>query len=727
MLTGLAASLSRQGVALYPALHQPANFIEKALTNLVRNLGVAAGLILLSLVLFLRDWRSAMIAFITIPLSLLAAVAVLNYFGLTLNTMTLSGFVVSLGVLIDDAVIAIENILRRLRENSQKSVQLRRTDVIRGAALEVHGPVFYATLVVLAVFVPELLSSNVQGRLIGPLAMAFMLAVVVSFVVALTVTPALSAIFLFPEDAHVDPLWIRGLKKLQGLAIEANFHFIYVSIAVVTLATAAAISVLPLLGRTFLPEFREGHLVVEVDSKVPGTSIGEMLSLGKSISREVLSLPYVSTIEQQIGRSKDTGDTWGPHQSEFQIELRPDVDVDQAKAESDIRAILAHYRGVQSSVVTFLGDRISESLTGQTSQVAVKISGPDLALLDGTAQQVATALGGVPGIVDLEFKREDHMPMLRVELDPTALAALGLRGQDVLDTIATDYAGTEVGEAYSGARTVDVVVRLPQAWRRSPEQLNSLILNGPFGLVPVSSVARVVPDGGRYRIRHENGERFDNVTFNVAGRSLQSVASEVEDRIAKVVPADPRIHIELTGAPAAERQTRFELELYSALVLAGIALVLLLSFRWPANPLLVMANLPFSLIGSALAIWATGTSLSLGVLVGLATVFGVSARNAILLLSYYEAIVESDGLSWSEQVVIRGANERLTPILMTAVLTGLGLAPLAYSMNQPGFEISGPMAVAILGGLASSTLLNLFLLPALAARFAGPRTSGETA
>lgn len=721
VLLGLSASLSRQGATLYPALHQPANFIEKALTNVVRDLGVAAALIFVALLLFLRDFRSALIGFITIPISLLVAIAVLRYFGFTLNTMTLSGFVVSLGVLIDDAVVAIENILRRLRENAQKSVQLRRTDVIRGASLEVHSPIFYATLVALAVFVPEIMSSDVQGRLIGPLAIAFMLAVAVSLIVALTITPALSAIFLYPEDAHVDPLWIKGLKKLQALAIEANYHFIYVSIALVAAATGLAISVLPSLGHGFIPEFREGHLVVAVDSKLPGTSLDEMLSLGRGISREILKLPYVATIEQQVGRSQNTEDTWGPHQSEFQIELRPDVDVDQAKAEADVRAILARYPGIQSSVVTFLGDRISESLTGQTSQVAVKVSGTDLKLLDRTAQRIADSISGIRGIVDLQFKRQDGMPTLGVTLNPTALAAVGLKGQDVLDAISTGYAGSEVGEAYAGPRTVDVVVRLPEAWRRSPEQLSSLIINGPFGLVPVSSVARVVPDSGRYSIQHENGDRFVDVTFNVSGRSPEAVASDVEDRLSRILVPDPRVHIELTGAPAAEKQTRFELAIYSALVLAGIVLLLYLGFRWPTNPLLVLANVPFSLIGGVLAIWATGTSLSLGVLVGLATVFGISARNAILLLSYYEVIVETDGLPWSEDIVIRGANERLTPVLMTAVLTGLSLVPLAYSMHQPGLEISGPMAVTILGGLASSTLLNIFLLPALAARFAGPQ------
>jgi Cu/Ag efflux pump CusA len=312
------------------------------------------------------------------------------------------------------------------------------------------------------------------------------------------------------------------------------------------------------------------------------------------------------------------------------------------------------------------------------------------------------------------------MPVLGVTLDPTALAAVGLKGQDVLNTIATDYAGTNVGEAYSGPRTVDVIVQLPDRWRRMPEQLGALTVTGPLGLVPISSVARIVPTSGRYRIEHENGERFVAVTFNVSGRSLQSVVGDIQDRLAKGVAAGVGTRIEIAGAAAAEQHTRSQIGAYSMLALVAVILILFATFHWHANPWLVVANIPFSLIGGIAAISASGIGLSLGALVGLVTVFGISARNAILLLSYYEVIVDTDDLPWTEDVVIRGANERLTPILMTAILTALGLAPLAFSMAQPGLEISGPMAITILGGLASSTLLNLFLLPALAARFAGP-------
>jgi len=715
-LTELVPVMKARGIAIYPALHQPANFIERSIRSLERSLAYAAILILAALYAFLRDWRSALISFFSIPLSLLTAIAVLNYFGYTLNTMTLSGFVVALGVLVDDAVAGIENILRRLRENSQHMSPRPRTEIIQQASLEVHGPIFYATLVVLAVFMPELLSSSVQGRLMGPLALAFMLAVVASLLVALTTTPALSALLLSPKDAHVDPWWIAALKKAQARAIvivERHLHF---ALGAVGVLFAGALILLPFLGGSFLPEFREGHLVVQVTSNVPGTSLNEMLSLGKRMSNEFLELPYIATVEQQIGRGDGGDDTAGTHQSQFHIELKPEARTDQAVIEAQLRGILAHYPGVQTEVMTFLGNRISESLTGETAQVAIKLFGQDLKTLDRTAERLVRTLARVPGIVDLQFRRQSGAPVLGVEVDPSALAAVGIKAQDVLDTIATDYAGTTVGEAYAGTRTVDVVIQLSDQWRHLPEQLGELMIGGPFGPVPLSSLARIVPSDGRYSIKHESGLRFVPITFNVTGRSLQSVVADAQDRIARAGIPDG-LSLTFTGAAAAEQTTRIELSVYSLFMLVIIVMIMFVGFDWRAHPWLVMTNLPFSLIGGIVAIAVTGIGLSLGALVGLVTVFGISARNAILLLAYYEQLVDTERQPWTTATINRGASERLTPILMTAVLTALGLAPLAFAIHLPGQEISGPLAVTVLGGLVASTILNLVLLPALAARY----------
>jgi len=716
VLAELEPALRAQGITVYPGLHRPANFIERALGDLKQSLEVAALLILAVLYLFLRDVRAALIAFTAIPLSLLAAVVVLEHYGQTLNTMTLGGFAVALGVLVDDGIIGIENILRRLRVNSERSAPVPRLTVIRDASLEVRGPVIYATVVVIAVFLPELLTSSVQGHFVGPMALSFILAVLASLLVALTTAPALCALLL-RQHTGSEPRWIAGLKAAQMRAIRALDAHFAVTAGVLAILVIAAIAAMPFLGGVFMPDFREGHFVMQVSSSIPGTSLDEMLHLGEHISADVLKLPYVQTVEQQVGRAELGEDTWGPHRSELHIELKPDTGVDQAVAQQQLREILSHYQGIQSEVVTFLGDRISESLTGDTAQVAVKIFGDDLDTLDRIGDQVMAILSRDAGVVDLQFKRQTGTPTISVDLLPKALAVTGLRNQDVLESVETAYAGATVGQTFSGTRIVDAVLLLPEDLRHRPEQLGKLMVSSPLGAVPLSQLAHLTLGTDRYSIEHDGGQRRITLTFNVSGRGLQAAVTEAQRDIASSVHLPAGFFVEFTGAAEAERQTRYQLLLYSALALALILAVLLVAFQWRANGPLVLINLPFSLIGGVLAILVSGIGISLGSVVGLVTVFGVSARNAILQLAHYEHLVEIESAPWNMETVLRGANERLVPILMTAAVTALGLAPIAFSLRQPGQEIEGPMALTVLGGLLSSTLLNLLVLPALARRF----------
>ena len=716
-LADLEPALKARGITLYKGLHRPANFIERALGDLKESLVIAALLILAVLYLFLRDGRAALIAFTAIPLSLLAAVVVLNYMGLTLNTMTLGGFAVALGVLVDDAIIGIENILRRLAENTTAAAPRPRLEVVRDASLEVRGPVIYATAVVIAVFLPELFASSVQGHFVGPLALAFIFAVLASLLVAMTSTPALCALFLRVHGARPEAGWLRTLKRWQRDAVHAvGAHFTAVAVALLLLV-ALALGSLPFLGGTFMPDFREGHFILQVSSSITGTSLEEMLALGKRISADVLALPYVQSIEQQVGRAELSEDTWGPHRSEFHVELKADATIDQGAAQDALRDILKDYSGVQSQVVTFLGDRIGESLSGETAQVAVKVFGDDLDALESTADRIVAALGKVPGIVDLQFKRQSGTPTIAIELNSDALGAAGVKAQDVLNTVESSYAGKVVGQTYKGIRTVDVVLLLPDGIRHQPARLAQLLIPGPMGPIPLGKVAKVYATQDRYSIQHDGGQRRVSVTFNAGSGSLQDIVTNAQKAIAQSVALPAGVFIQFTGAAEAEAKTRTELLMFSALALGLIVMILFVSFHWRANSWLVLANLPFSLIGSVLAIAATGIGISLGTVVGLVTVFGVSARNAILQLAHYEHLVEVEGVEWSLDVVIRGANERLVPILMTAAVTALGLAPLAFGLNRPGQEIEGPMAVTVLGGLLSSTLLNLFVLPALARRY----------
>jgi CzcA family heavy metal efflux pump len=719
-LAQLKPALNAQGVTIYPALHRPANFIEQALNSLEQSLVIAAILILAVLFLFLRDWRSALITFLAIPLSLLAATAVLERMGQTLNTMTLGGFAVALGVLVDDAIIGIENVLRRLGENAARPDPLPRLIVIRDATLEVRGPVIYATLVVIAVFLPELFSTSVQGHFVGPLALAFILAVLASLGVALTAAPALSGLLLAAGDYRPDTGWIERLKNWQWRSIgfvHDNFRAV---MAVLAVLTVAAIAVLPFLPSSFMPDFKENHFVLQVNASTPGVSLAAMRRLGERISARMLALPYVATVSQQLGRAELGEDTNGTHETEFHVELKPGADVDQNAAEDALRNIVTSYPGVQTEITTFLGDRISESLTGDTADISIKVFGDRLDALDNAARRIAAALSGTPGIADLQFAPQTATPTIAVQLRPEALAANGLKAGDVLDALESDYAGAVMGQTYAGTRTVNVVMLLPASMRNRPELLSSLMIAGPLGPVPLGQIARIALTDTRYSVSHDGGQRFDAVTFNVVGRSLQATVNDAKARVAalKLPPGD---YVEFSGAAAAEQAAQLQMLIYTGFALVLIGMILFISFHWRAHAWLVLVNLPFSLIGSVAAILLMGGGLSLGVMVGLVTVFGNSARNAILLLSHYEHLVEREGALWRAATVLRGAQERLVPILMTAAVTALGLLPLAVGMNRPGQEIEGPMAITVLGGLISSTLLNLVVLPALADRFSRPK------
>jgi len=715
-LTELEPGLTAQGITVYPAIHRPATFIERSLINVRDALVIAAALIFVVLYAFLRDIRSAVISFATIPVSLLAAIVVLGYFGQTLNTMTLGGLAVAIGVLVDDAIIDIENIMRRLRLNKDRAEPRPRLDVVREASLEIRSPVLFATLAVLVVFVPVYLISGVQGRFVGPLALAFMLAVLASLIVALTLTPALCALLLADREMRPQARWIHGLKRMQAWVISfAARHLRIVGVALLA-GFVATLLWLPSLGGQFMPDFREGHFVVQVSSAVPGTSFEEMMGLGERIGQALVDLPYVATAAQQIGRAELGEDTWGPNRSEFHVELEPDSPIDQLDAQAEIRELVESYPGLRTEVVTFLGDRFSESLTGETADVVVNVFGDDLDAIDRAGARVAAAIQSVPGLVDLQYERQSATPEILVLPDAGAMREFGLTRQSVLDAVQTGFAGLTVGQTFEGARTVDVVLILPESSRNRLETIRELTIQSPFGPVALSQIAEVRPAVGRSTIRHIDGQRRVVVTFNVAGRDLQSVVAEARDRISNIsdLPAD--IYVRFAGEAEAEQNARIELFVFATLALVAVVLILFLGFKRRAYPWLVLINLPFSMIGSVLAVGLSGIGLSIGTLVGLVTVFGISSRNTILLLAHYEHLMDAERETWSLATAIRGADERLLPILMTALVTGLGVAPLALGLGQAGYEIEAPMAITVLGGLATSTLLNLLVLPAVAER-----------
>jgi len=716
VLTELKPALEAQGIQLVPGIQRPANFIETALSNLTQSLLISALLILAVLYVFLRSARAAFVAFVTIPLSLVAGVGILHCFGATLNTMTIGGFAVALGVLVDDAIIGIENVRRRLHAAAQESAG-KRIRAIVDATLEVRAPVVYATAVVMAVFLPELLLSSVEGRFVGPLALAFMAAVLASLAVALTVTPALCALLLLNDRAIEEPRWIQWLKGVQRrVLVRVQRHLVPVSVATVG-SLIAALAMVPFLGGRFMPDFREGHFVVQMSASLPGVSLDDMTALGRQVSASLLKLPYVATVSQQVGRAELSEDTWGPHRSEFHVELKADAAIDPAIAQEEIRQIVEGIPGVQTEVVTFLGDRISESLSGESGQVVVKLFGNDLDALDQLADRSVLILQSQAGVKDLQFRRQSGSPLLSVEPRPDRLARYGLRASDLLDTLGSAYAGDSLGEVQDGLRTIRATMLLGPQWRGRVDALKHLPVATPFGSVHLGTLAEVRQTESRYSIDHDGAARRVVVSFNVTGRSVSAAADEARARLQKGLQLPAGVTLSIEGAGEAEARARSQLLLYSALCLVLIVGILYAAFQWPRHAWLVLMNLPFSLVGGIMAIAVVGLDLSLGVAVGLVTVFGISARNSILLLAHYEQLVLVEGRPWGFETALQGAGERLVPILMTAAVTALGLVPLALGLHHPGEEIEGPMAVAVLGGLATSTLLNLVLLPVLAERW----------
>jgi Cu/Ag efflux pump CusA len=473
-----------------------------------------------------------------------------------------------------------------------------------------------------------------------------------------------------------------------------------------------------------LPYFREGHFVVGI-TMAPGTSLPEMKRLGTQISAELLKIPQIQSISEQIGRAEGGEDTWGSHRGEMHIELKPTPGDDQEKVQDEIRDTLAKFPGVESEVLTFLGDRIGETISGETAQVVVNIFGDDLDVLDEKANEVAAVLNKVSGAADVQVSAPPGAPRVMIRLRPERLTQFGFRPVEVMEAVRTAYQGDVVAQTYEGEKVFDVAVILEPSAREQPESIGDLLISNSQGArMPLKQLADVFLTTGRYAILHDGARRRQTITCNPAGRDVASFMADAQKQIAAQVKFPAGVYAEFSGAAEEQQQAQTELLLHSLAAAAGIILLLAIVFRKASHLLLVLANLPFALVGGVLAIFLVGYfgdegqgSLSLGTLVGFVTLFGITMRNSIMMISHFEHLVNEENLPWGVETTLRGATERLIPILMTALVTALGLLPLALGSGAAGREIEGPMAIVILGGLVTSTALNLLVLPTLALRY----------
>jgi CzcA family heavy metal efflux pump len=707
------------GVSVDPAIFRPATFIEMSLHNLNRALLIGCVLVVLVLGFFLRDWRTSIISLTAIPLSLVAAAVVMRYRGGTIDTMVLAGLVIALGEVVDDAIIDVENIVRRLRLNREAGNPRSAFAVVLDASLEVRSAVVYASLIVALVFLPVFFLGGLAGAFFRPLATAYVVAILASLLVALIITPALS-LLLLPRAAadHAEPPSVTKLKARYRALLPRFVDDSRTSMRVAGVAMLVAALSFPFLGEEFLPHFKEYDFLMHWVEK-PGTSLEAMQRITVRASKELRAIPGVRNFGAHIGRAEVADEVVGPNFTELWISVDPKVDYDRTVAT--IQTVVDGYPGLYRDVLTYLRERIKEVLTGSSATLVVRLYGPDLDVLRAKAQEVSAAMGKTDGLTDLKVQAQVLVPQIEVKVRSDAASRVGLTAGGIRDQIEMIVRGRKVGEVYEAHRAFDVVVWGVPAVRNDVTTLRDLPIELPQGgAVPLREVAdvRLVPTPNE--ITRENVSRRLDVTANVRGRDLGRVARDVERNV-RTVKFDAGYHPEFLGEYAAQREASRRLLLLSLLAMAGIFLILHADFGTVRLATIVFASLPFALIGGVVAVWLTGGVLSLGSLVGFVTVLGIAARNGIMLVSHYRHLEQEEGMSFGRDLVIQGAEERLAPIAMTALVTALALLPLVIWGDRPGHEIEHPMAIVILGGLVSSTLLNLFLMPALYLRYGRAR------
>jgi CzcA family heavy metal efflux pump len=720
-LDALAPALARQGVQYHPALLRPASFIESAIDKLRNSLLIGAVLVVALLLLTLRDWRGALVSFSAIPLALLTTVWILEAFGLSLNTMTLGGLVVALGVVVDDAVIDVENILRRRRSAD------RRADIgelFLGASLEVRRPVFYATAAVAVAFLPILTMSGLQGAFFRPLSIAFLLAVGLSLLVAMSATPALCALLMAQHDPKSEAGVLRRLKRGQLRAVAWLNLRPRTLIAIVLVSGVAGIVCLPLLGARLLPDFRENYLIAHASLR-PGISLTETTRIGQQISQGLIAIPGVKSVAEQIGRAENGQDPDAPNKSEFEVQIDPRHGRTAAEIDSAIRDVFDDFPNQLVEIYSVLAERIGETLSGESAPFTISVIGSDLDADDEVGTQIVAVLQTLRDSGSVRLTVPPREAELHVALRPERLTQYGLQAADVLQTVNAAYHGSVAAELNQADRSIPVVVRIARAGA-DPHAVGALLLRGRDGaLTPLSAVAEVSMMSARSLIDHQDGLRRQIVVASPKGADQAAYAEAARKAIAEKVQLPPGVFLRFGGAAEAQTAAKNELLLHSAAAFVLIVLLLALAFGHARHVLLVLLSLPSTLIGGVAAVALTGGTLTLGAMVGFVALFGMAARNTILLVSHYDHLVQQERQPWNLDTASRGAEERLTPVLLTALLTGLALLPVASQLHQPGHEIEGPMAVVILGGLVSSTLVSLLLIPPLAAHWLRPTEFGS--
>jgi CzcA family heavy metal efflux pump len=720
------------GMRINAELFRQSDFIAASIYNTTAALIEGGVMVLLIVVLFLASGRASLITLLAIPMSLVIAVLALQFAGASINTMTLGGMAIAIGALVDDAIIDVENVVRRLRENARLPVG-ERGQVLRiifEASVEVRASIVLATIIILAVFAPLFFLSGVEGRLLLPLGVAFCVALTASLLTALTLTPAL-CYYLLPNSKTVqgggEPRVVVWLKRLYARplrwAMAHPWGITGPAVALLVLAIAGATR----LGKNFLPEFNEGALVVGLVT-FPGTSLDESDGLAELVERTLMQHPEIKSIGRRTGRAEEDEHVQGVNASEIDLTLDMDAAERVGRPRRSKRALLEALRrdlaGIPAVQATFgqpIGHRIDHMLSGTRANIAVKIFGDDLGTLRGLAAQVETLMQQIPGVVDLSAEQQVEVPQIRVEYRRESLARYGLGVDDAATALTSAFQGVEAGQVLEGRNTYDVMVRVDRGAETSLRAVGDVLVDTPAGFkVPLGALAHIYEDRGPNFIMREDVQRKIVVMCNVAGRDMGSVVEDTRRAIADHIEMPSSYYVEFGGQFESATATNRRLLLLGSLVIIAIGFLLHVRFRSFRDALLIMVNLPLALIGGIVGVYVAGGVFSVASIIGLISVFGIAARNGIMLVSHIRHLQLHEGVTDFSESVRRGSMERLAPILMTALAAGLALIPLALRGEAPGTEILTPMAIVILFGLLSSTLLNMLVVPALFLRFGRP-------
>jgi CzcA family heavy metal efflux pump len=693
-----------------------ADFIDRAVNNVSKALLEGGFFVALVLFLFLLNLRTTVISLVAIPLSLLVSVIALKLLGLTINTMSLGGMAIAIGSLVDDAIIDVDNVLKRLKENARKPVeeQLAKVKVIFNASMEIRASILNATLIIIVAFIPLFFLSGMEGKMLAPLGISFIVSLFASLVVAITITPVMCSYMLTGERQlakhEMGTRWVRWLNSQYGSILAKSLNYKRSIIVSAALLFVGSLIILFNLGRTFLPEFNEGMLTLSTVS-MPGISLDESNKMNLLLEEEMLAMPEITTIVRRTGRAELDEHAQGVFSSEVDV---PFTLNERTKDEflDDLRSRLSTVRGINITIGQPLSHRIDHMLSGTRANIAIKVFGTDLQKMFSLANQIKSKISDVVGLVDVNVEQQVDIPQLQIKPRREMLKHYGIPVNEFAEFIDVAFAGEKVSEVHEGNMSFDLLLKYHERYRNSIESVkNTLIDTYDGNKVPLSEVAEIISTSGPNTISRENVQRKVVVSANVSGRDLRSVVTDVQQRVKENINLPESYYIEYGGQFESEERASGLLFYTSLLAILVIFLLLFMEFRNTAISSVILLNLPLALIGGVVSIWATSGMLSIPAIIGFITLFGIATRNGILLVSKYNALLD-EGESL-QNAIIHGSLDRLNPILMTALTAGLALIPLAISGDQPGNEIQSPMAVVILGGLFSSTLLNMFIIPAV--------------